>query len=425
MTDNGTVTSRAISPLLRPPDGDVAVPGSKSLTNRALLAAALAEGTSQLTRTLVADDVEAMVDCVRALGATVHLDGPTAEVTGIAGRIAPGGSAFARQSGTTARFIAPVLALAPGPWRLDGDAQLRARPMDDLFDALRRLGASVEPETAGQSLPVDITGPVRGSVAEVSGATSSQFLSGLLLAAPLREAPSTIRLTGELVSRPFVEMTVAVMAQFGAKVEVDGPEYRVQPGGYHATGFEVEPDASAASYFFATAAITGGRLRVPGLGTASLQGDLGFVGVLGEMGAAVEVGRDATLVAGTGVLRGIDVDCSAFPDTVPTLAVVAAFADGPTRITGVGFIRSHESDRIAAIVEDLRRLGVGADELEDGLVVRPAPARGGLVSSFGDHRMAMAFSVMGLVVPGVVIDDEDCVGKTFPGFFEVLDSLRV
>ncbi len=143
------------------------------------------------------------------------------------------------------------------------------------------------------------------------------------------------------------------------------------------------------------------------------------------MGAAVEVGRDATLVAGTGVLRGIDVDCSAFPDTVPTLAVVAAFADGPTRITGVGFIRSHESDRIAAIVEDLRRLGVGADELEDGLVVRPAPARGGLVSSFGDHRMAMAFSVMGLVVPGVVIDDEDCVGKTFPGFFEVLDSLRV
>ena len=421
--DNGVVTSRQIAPLRSPPHGDVELPGSKSITNRAILAAALAEGTSRLTRTLVADDVEAMVDCARAIGATVVLDGASARVTGIAGRLASSGRAFARQSGTTARFVAPVLALTRGPWRLDGDPQLRGRPMDDLYVALRGLGASVEAEVPGQSLPALISGPLSGSETEVTGATSSQFLSGLLLAAPLREQATTIRVRGPLVSRPFVEMTVAVMEHFGAKVEVAGPEYRVQPGGYRAVELDIEPDASAASYFFAIAALAGGRIRVPGLGASSLQGDLGFVEVLAAMGAAVDHGATATTVEGIGGLRGVDVDCSAIPDTVPTLAVAAAFASGPTRIGGVGFIRRHESDRISAIVENLRRCGVGADELDDGLVVRPAVPHGAEIATFGDHRIAMAFSVLGLLVPGVVIDDEECVKKTFPGFFEVLDAL--
>ena len=418
------MTSREIVPLDDAPDAIVEVPGSKSLTNRAILAAALAEGSSTLTRTLVADDVEAMVDCVRALGATVSVEGATTRVVGVGAGLARSGRAFARQSGTTARFIAPVLALTEGPWRLDGDPQLRGRPMDDLFVALRGLGATVESDESGQSLPVPIRGPVRAGEVTVSGSTSSQFLSGLLLAAPLRSEPSVIRLAGALVSRPFVEMTVAVMEHFGAKVELSGPEYRVEPGGYRAADLDIEPDASAASYFFAAAAISAGRVLVRGLGSGSLQGDLGFVEILSSMGAQVAVGPTETTVSGSGGLRGVDVDCSELPDIVPTLAVVAAFAEGPTRITGVGFIRSHESDRIAAVVDALGRCGVGADETDDGLVIHPSSPHGGSIATFGDHRMAMAFSVMGLVVPGIEIDDDECVAKTFPGFFSVLDALR-
>ena len=420
------MTIRSIEPLTHPVDADVAVPGSKSITNRAVLAAALATGTSRLTRLLVADDVEAMFDCIDALGATVAWEGlTTARITGVSGHLPSSGHAYARRSGTTARFVAPTLALTEGPWVLDGDAQLRARPMDDLYRSLRSLGASVTGAPEAASLPVTINGPLRGTAVAVAGSTSSQFLSGLLLAAPLMSEPITITVTGSLVSRPFVEMTVAVMAQFGANVVVRRERLRGnEGGGYRATDVDIEPDAAAASYFFAAAALSGGRVRVRGLGLASLQGDLAFVEVLARMGAAVTVDPELTEVYGTGELHGVDADCRDFGDMVPTLAVVAAFANGPTRLTGVGYIRSHESNRIAAIVGELRRCGVDAEELEDGLVVYPKPPHAAEIRTYADHRMAMAFSVMGLVVPGIEIDDEECVAKTFPEFFAVLDSLR-
>jgi 3-phosphoshikimate 1-carboxyvinyltransferase len=271
---------------------------------------------------------------------------------------------------------------------------------------------------------VTICGPLRGSAVSVAGSASSQFLSGLLFAAPLMPDPITITVTGSLVSRPFVEMTVAMMGKFGAEVTVRGNEFVVRGGGYRASDLDVEPDAAAASYFFAAAALAGGRVRVDGLGTGSLQGDLEFVDVLGRMGAHVRIGPGSTEVSGSGALHGVDADCRDFGDMVPTLAVVAAFATGPTRLTGVGYIRGHESNRIAAIVDELRRCGVDADELEDGLIVRPQPPHGAEIRTYADHRMAMAFSVMGLIVPGVTIDDEECVAKTFPGFFRALDSLR-
>ncbi|HVB06183.1 MAG TPA: 3-phosphoshikimate 1-carboxyvinyltransferase [Acidimicrobiales bacterium] len=415
-----------VASLERRIDADVELPGSKSITNRALLAAALARGHSSLSRVLLADDTEAMLDCARALGAVVDHDpaAATAEIEGIDGALPPTGTAFARQSGTTARFVAPVVALARGPWRLDGDPQLAARPMGDLFSALRALGAVVGEAPAGRSLPVEISGPIVGRRASVSGEVSSQFLSGLLLAAPLAPEGLEITVEGALVSAPYVAMTAAVMRDFGAQVDAEGRRYRVAPGGYRGASLAIEPDASAASYFFAAAAIGGGRVAVDGLGSDSVQGDLAFVEVLAAMGAAVSSSPRATEVRGPRRLGGVSVDCGSFSDTVPTLAVVAAFAEGPTEIRGVGFIRAKESDRIGAVVSELGRCGVEVREDPDGLTVFPSAAHGALVRTHGDHRIAMAFSVLGLFVPGIEIDDPGCVAKTFPEFFAALDQLR-
>jgi 3-phosphoshikimate 1-carboxyvinyltransferase len=420
------MTERAIAPLERGFDVTLELPGSKSLTNRYLLLAALASGTSTLERTLIADDVEAMLDCVVALGAEVELskDQTGATIIGVGGRVPSSGRAFARQSGTTARFIAPVLGLADGPWELDGSPQLRARPMADLFEAMRRLGAEVSGAGGSLSLPVTIRGPLRGGSTTVSGAVSSQFLSGLLLASPLLSTGLVVEVEGVLVSRPYVEMTVATMRRFGAHVDDDGTFFAVKPTGYEAAAIAIEPDASSASYFFAAAACHGGSVRVTGLGRDSLQGDVRFVDVLEQMGA--EVRRDDTFieVRGGGALHGVEVDLGELSDTVPTLAVVASFADTPTRITGVGFIRNKESDRIGGVVTELRRCGIDATEEPDGMVIRPGVPHGARVNSYDDHRMAMAFAVLGLGTEGIVIEGAESVAKTFPDFFESLDLLR-
>lgn len=415
----------AIAPLRSAPDVELTLPGSKSLTNRYLLLAALAKGRSALSEVLVAEDTEAMISCVRALGATVeHVPGGV-EVTGVSGTVPASGAAFARASGTTARFVAPVLALAAGPWELDGDPQLRARPMADLYDSLRALGAEVSALEPPASLPVSIRGPVTDDVATVSGAVSSQFLSGLLLAGPLLRSGLEVRVMGELVSRPYVEMTVDSMRRFGALVEPIPGGFKVGPGGYRATDVAVEPDASAASYFYAAAAATGGRVAIRGLGMSSVQGDIAFVDVLEQMGCAVRRERDLLEVSGRVRLRGVDADLTDFSDMVPTLAALAALAETPTTISGVGFIRAKESDRIGAVVTELQRLGADAVELPGGLRIEPSSLHGGLVHTYGDHRIAMAFSVLGLVVPGIEIEDPSCVSKTFPEFFVTLERLRV
>jgi 3-phosphoshikimate 1-carboxyvinyltransferase len=420
------MSERAIEPIRPGFDVTLELPGSKSLTNRYLLLAALARGTSTLRRALIADDVEAMLDCILALGAKAELspDRTTATIMGTGGAIRGSGTAFARQSGTTARFIAPVLALVDGPWELDGAPQLRGRPMADLFDAMTRLGASVLSAGANRSLPATVRGPIRGGRTTVAGAVSSQFLSGLLLAAPLVAGGLVIDVEGALVSRPYVEMTLATMRQFGAEIESDGTTFKVEPTGYAAAEIAIEPDASSASYFFAAAACLGGTVRVAGLPESSLQGDVGFLDVLAKMGAEIRRSDDAVEVRGGAILHGIDVDLHEIPDMTPTLAVVAAFADTPTRIDGVGFIRHHESDRIGGVVTELRRCGIDAVEEPDGLLVRPGPIHGATIDSFDDHRVAMAFSILGLATEGIVISGAECVAKTFPDFFETLELLR-
>lgn len=423
-----------IEPLAVPVDATVALPGSKSLTNRALVCAALAEGASTLRGALAADDTSAMVDGLRALGIEVWGGGESdggeddiIQVIGCGGR--PPASvaiADAQLSGTTSRFLLPFAALAEGTVRVDGALPLRARPMGPSIEALRALGATVTEVGAPGHLPVDVTdGPVPGGEISVPGDASSQFLSGLLLAGPAMRTGITVRVEGVLVSRPYVDMTVAVMAAFG--VTVDRPDdgtWRVEPQTYVANAYDIEPDASAASYAFAVPAIVGGTVRVAGLGSASLQGDMAFVDLLARMGARVEQTPTSTTVHGTGRLQGIDADMSAISDTAQTLAVVATFADGPTRITGIGFIRKKETDRVGAIVTELQRAGIDAVEEPDGVLVRPGPIRPATIETYEDHRMAMAFALLGLGAPGIAITDPSCVGKTFPGYWDMLASLR-
>jgi 3-phosphoshikimate 1-carboxyvinyltransferase len=420
-----------VSPLEGPIDVVVALPGSKSITNRALVCAALAEGTSTLTNALHADDTEAMVDGLRSMGAEIDAWWSEGRLTisGTAGRpISDVAIVDARLSGTTSRFLLPVAGLGEGHRRVDAANRMRERPMREVLDAVRSLGAEVHDIGAPGHLPVEVVGgTLAGGEVAVRGDVSSQFLSGLLLSGPAMRTGLVARLVGDLVSQPYVDMTVAVMAAFGAQVQQpDERTWVVEPQTYRATDLAVEPDASAASYVFAAAALLGGRATVAGLGHGSLQGDLGFAEVLERMGAEVERGPSSTTVIGTGRLRGIEVDMRQLSDTAPTLAVVAAFAEGPTRMTGIGFIRGKETDRVGNVVAELRRLGVEAEEEPDGLTVRPGAGalRPATVQTYDDHRMAMAFALAGLRYEGVQIADPGCVAKTFPGYWSLLEGLR-
>ncbi len=424
-------STRSIIPFGGPVDAVVVPPGSKSITNRAILAAALAAGTSVLRGALFADDTEAMIDCVRALGATVDVseDDATIIVGGVSGNLDRcDDTFFARQSGTTARFIAAALALGDRELLLDADDAMRRRPMTSAFHALDQLGVRVSSRNADGRLPAAIIGPVesRGSMPNlvVDASVSSQFTSGLLLAAPWFPDGLMITLEGDVVSRPYLEMTVSVMAAFGASVDQpDASTFIVNPGGYSATDYRIEPDASAASYFFAAAAICGGSVRIEGLGRNSLQGDVHFVDALSSMGAEVAIEENSITVRGA-PLHGITADFSQISDTAQTIAAVAVFADSPTTITGIGFIRRKETDRIAAVVNELKRLGVDAHEDADGFTVSPGPTSPALVETYDDHRMAMSMALIGLAREGVSIADPDCVRKTFPSYFQVMEQLR-
>jgi 3-phosphoshikimate 1-carboxyvinyltransferase len=435
---------RAVEPIGAPLDATVTVPGSKSLTNRALVCAALAEGVTAIDGALVADDTDAMASALRALGAGIEArpaggEGggraagpPPLTVTGTGGDLAPGPLDLdLRLSGTTSRFLLPVVALGRGRYRLDGAPPLRARPMGPALAAIEALGARVEPHGRAGRLPVTVVaaGHLDGGTLDVPGDASSQYVSGLLLAAPYTRGGLRVRVATPLVGRPFVDMTIAVMAAFGADVAVSDeaarPVFAVPEGRYRATGYRIEPDASAASYFLAAAAICGGRVTVAGLGAASLQGDARFADVLAAMGAGVERSADATTVVGPPHLRGLgEIDLSAMPDMAQTLAAAAVFADVPTRVRGIGFIRGHETDRIAATVRELRRCGVDAREEPDGFVVHPGVPLPARVRTYDDHRMAMSFALLGLRVPGIEIEDPGCVAKTFPGYWDTLDGLR-
>lgn len=425
---HSALDEHAIAPFTRPVNGTVQLPGSKSLTNRALIAAALAAGQSTITGALFADDTEAMLTALDVLGFRINVDRNSATVTltGEGGRI-PARSAHVdvRLSGTTARFLAPLLGLGSGGFVLDGAAPFRARPMQPVFEALTGLGVRIESLGIAGHLPVLMHAHgVAGGTVEVAGDVSSQFLSGLLLAGPAMTNGLTVALLTPLVSEPYVAMTTNVMAAFGVDVARENGSFLVPAGGYTATTYAIEPDASAASYFFALAAITGGSVRVEGLTNTAMQGDMRFVELLEQMGCDVSYDVTSTTVSRTKPLVGITCDMADISDTAQTLAVVAAFATTPTIVTGIGFIRAKETDRIAATVGELRRLGIQATEDADGFTVFPSTPHGGVVQTYDDHRMAMSFALIGTMVDGVVITDPGCVAKSFPTFFTVLDNLR-
>lgn len=419
-------TDRLIRPVVRPPDVSIRPPGSKSLTNRALVLASLADGPSTLRDVLRADDTDAMAGALQALGASVDTRGTTMIVTPRATQPGVvGASIDARLSGTTSRFILPVAALAGVPITVDGLPPLRRRPMGPLVAGLRALGASLEELGEPGCLPIRVTGgALRSGPVAIAANESSQFLSALLHIGPCLEGGLDVDAGSDIVARPFVDLTLATLADFGAQVTEPSPgRFVVEPGGLTGRELAIEPDATAASYLAAAAAITGGTVRLEGLGAGVRQGDMAFLRVLERMGAVVERADDATTVTGA-ELHGIDADLSTIPDVAQTLAVVAVFADSPTRIRGVGFIRGHETDRIHAVVTELGRIGIDATQTTDGFTVTPGNVRPARIATYDDHRMAMSFALVGLRCEGISIIDPGVVSKTYPGYFDDLDRLH-
>jgi 3-phosphoshikimate 1-carboxyvinyltransferase len=406
----------------------VRLPGSKSLTNRALIVAALADGTSTLTGALDSDDTRVMLDALGRLGVAVEHrpEESTIVVPGCSGAFpVREADLFLGNSGTSLRFLTAMVAAGQGTYRLDGTPRMRQRPVSDLLAALNGLGSDARSDLGTGCPPVTVHAQwLQGGFASVKGDVSSQFLSGLLMALPYARDVTTVEVDGVLVSQPYVTMTLEVMEAFGVRIgNRKNRRFDIRPARYTGRPYAIEPDASAASYFFALAAITGGSVTVEGLGTRSVQGDLGFVDVLEFMGCQVEKTKDATTVTG-GPLRGVDVDMNAISDTVMTLAVTALFASGHTRIRNVAHIRHKETDRIAALAAELRKLGATVDEHPDGLVIFPpshiTPAR---IATYDDHRMAMSFALAGVKAGGVTILEPGCVAKTYPRFWDDLARL--
>jgi len=402
----------------------VSVPGSKSCTARALVIAGLTAGHTMLHEPADCDDSRRMVAGLQALGAVVNQAQGHVEVEGGALR-PPRHVLDLGNSGTAMRFLTAACATLDGAATLDGSPRMRERPIRQLVDALRGWGVEASAPTGCPPVTVRSKADF-GGASTVSGTASSQFLSGLLLAAPRASRDVTIHVEGELVSKPYADLTVAMMAERGVQVMQDSYRtYRIAANQSYTPGtYAIEADASGASYFFAAAAVAGGRVRVRNLTTRSTQGDAQFPRVLERMGCRVTEGPDWTEVASTGSLRGIEADLNAMPDMAQTLAVIALFAEGPTGIRNVANLRIKETDRIAATAAELRKMGARVDEYDDGLRIRPGPVHGADIDTYDDHRMAMSFAVAGLRVPGVIIRAPACVAKSFPDFFERFGRLK-
>lgn len=413
--------------------GSLRVPGSKSITNRALVLAALARGRTRLDGALVAEDSEVMLRALEQLGIRVASTGSTLSVTSDGGPVAADSADLnLRLSGTSIRFLTALVALGDGEFRLDGNQRMRERPIQPLLDALNLLGSNARSVHANGCPPVLVTARgLSGGVATVDGSISSQFLSALLMVAPYAATPVTLRVAGELQSKPFIDMTIDMMAEFGVNVERDGyGRFIVAPSRYRARDYLVEGDAMSAGYFWAAAAVTGGSVTIANLGKRTRQGDARFAEVLAEMGCRVEWHDDLCKLSGPqgGRLRGGTFDLNDMPDQAQTLAVVALFADGPVSILNIGNLRVKETDRLTALATELARLGARVVEGDDEITVWPLthePEQPVLLETYGDHRMAMSLAVAGARLPNVVIKDPACVGKTYPGFFtDLLDVLE-
>jgi 3-phosphoshikimate 1-carboxyvinyltransferase len=429
-----------IQPVRVPFRKVVRVPGSKSITNRALPLAALCEGETELAGVLFADDTWQMINALQTLGYPLAMDqkGRRVRIVG-RGRDLPRGTGqvlTCGNSGTTIRFLAAMLTLGQGEYVLDGVARMRQRPIDQLVEQLRLLGAGISYELQEGYPPIRIKAKgLAGGGCQFADAKSSQYISAILMAAPYAEDPVTVSLVGPVTSEPYVVMTLRMMEQFGVAasmhdqcgkanggaraIQIMPSEYRRPTGEY-----AIEPDASNASYFLAAAALVpGSEITVAGLGKDSLQGDVAFAEVLGKMGARVEWRAEGVTVAAPldGVLHGVDLDMNHIPDMVQTLCVVALFAQGATTVRNVWNLRVKETDRLAALENELRKLGAAVETGKDWIKVTPPPqVRGASIGTYDDHRMAMAFAVAGLRVPGVTIEEPGCTGKTYPEYFQDL-----
>ncbi len=418
-----------IHPICKPVNATITVPGSKSYTNRALLVAALSGGVSTLIGALFSDDTYYMCSALRKLGVHIETDEArtTFRVTGNGGVIpVDGAELYIGNSGTTSRSLVSYVALGNGKFVIDGDEPMRhGRPISELLDALRQLGVAARSEFENGHLPVSIQADgLDGGKTRLDASKSSQFLTSLMLIAPYAKNGMEIEVVGELKT-PYIDITLAVMKAFGVIVTHKNYQHFRIAGGqtYQARDYQIAPDASSASYFFAAAAITAGRVTVKHLSLDSLQGDIQFLCVLKKMGCQVNPSDDGIEVIGPARLRGIDVDMKAISDTALTLAAIAPFADSKVTIRNIEHTRWQETDRIHAMVAELRKLGVPVVEYRDGVEISPAPVTPTAIETYRDHRVAMAFSLIGLRVRGIQIKAPGCVSKTFPNFFQVFQRL--
>ena len=418
-----------IQPILKPLDARVEVPGSKSYTNRALLVAAMASGTSRVTGALFSDDTRYMCDALQKLGVEIEADEKQArfDVHGNGGSIpVSGAELYIGNSGTTSRSLTAYVSLGHGKFFIDGDEPMRrGRPISDLLDALRQIGVSARSQFDNGHLPVIVeANGLEGGKTRLDVGKSSQFLTALLLIAPCAKNGMEIEVVGAR-EMPYIDITLAVMKAFGVQViNEDYKYFRIEGGQqYRPLSYNVEPDASSASYFFAAAALTGGRVTVQHLHLDSAQGDVQFLNILERMGCQVSVSDTGITVIGPRQLKGIDVDMRAISDTSLTLAAIAPFADSKVTIRNIEHTRWQETDRIHAMVTELRKLGVPVVEHRDGLEISPASIIPAAIDTYQDHRVAMAFSLVGLKVDGIRINDPECVNKTFPDYFQVLRRL--
>ena len=404
----------------------IRVPGSKSIANRALICAVLAEGQSNISNCAPGDDTQAMLESLETLGVKTVQDGTTVRINSqISFEATEPRQLQTRLAGTTSRFLTALCSLRAGQTTIDGYEPLRNRPMNGLHDALSSLGAGVKSLNIPGHLPVVVQ---RGSSWQariaIDSTTSSQFISALMMIAPYLPDGLEIELRGEAISRGYLDMTVGVMRAFGAQTEIAGNVIWVSPGVYQGVNFAVEPDASSASYPSAATAITGGRLTIEGLNRNSLQRDVEFFDVLSQMGCEVRQQPDGISIRRDmgKPLHGVTVDMSQISDCVPTLAVVALFADSPTKISGVGFIRAKESDRIGDLALELRKLGAQIDEHDDGFTVTPVVMHGASLATHDDHRLAMAFAIAKLRIKSIEVQNPEVVSKSWPNYFRDLDS---